>query len=142
MDLQSPTQYVVLNGKFSSDLGVEWMDHARFGRLRLSSLERTLVDVAVRPQYSGGAFGVLNAYAKVKARLDSSRLLATLEQLDYAYPYHQAIGFLMARAGHERAKCDLFRKSGLRYNFYLTHGMTNPSYDPDWKIYYPRDLPI
>ena len=140
MDLPNPTQYVVLNGKFSGDFGVEWMEHTRFGRLRLSSLERTLVDLAVRPQYSGGSFEVLNAYAKAKTRMDANRLLNTLHQLDYTYPYHQAIGFLMARAGYERAEFEPFRKPGLRYNFYLTHGMTNPSYDPDWKLYFPREL--
>ena len=140
MDPQNPKQYVILNGKSSRDFGVEWMERTDFGRLRLSNLERTLVDLIVRPQYSGGASVVLNAYVKSKANVDVNRLVYTLEQLDYAYPYHQVIGFLMARAGFERSKYELFKKAGLKYDFYLMHGMTKPLYDPDWKLYYPREL--
>jgi predicted transcriptional regulator of viral defense system len=140
MDLQNPIQYVLLNGKASHDFGVEWMEHAEFGRLRLSNLERTLVDLAVRPHYSDGASSVLNAYFSAKARVDVRRLVFTLEQLDFAYPYHQSIGFLMARAGFEPSDYELFKRLGLKYDFYLTHGMTNPSYDSHWRLYYPRDL--
>jgi hypothetical protein len=140
MDAQNATQYVILNGKSSRDFGVEWMERAEFGRLRLSNLERTLVDLIVRPQYSGGSSLVLNAYLKAKPNVDVNRLVHTLEQLDYAYPYHQAIGFLMARAGFERSKYELFKKPGLKYDFYLMYGMTKPFYDPDWKLYYPREL--
>jgi len=75
---------------------------------------------------------ILNAYVKAKANVDINRLVYTLEQLDYAYPYHQAIGFLMARAGFERSKYELLKKPGLKYDFYLMHGMTKPLYDPDW----------
>lgn len=140
MELQNPTQYVILNGKSSHDLGVEWTEHAEFGRLRFSNLERTLVDLAVRPQYSGGPSLVLSAYVKAKGKVDANRLAYTLEQLNYAYPYNQAIGFLMARAGFERTEYELFKKTELKYNFYLMHGMTRPLYDPDWKLYYPQDL--
>jgi len=140
MDPQNATQYVILNGKFSRDFGVEWMERTEFGRLRLSNLERTLVDLVVRPQYSGGSSLVLNAYLKAQANVDVNRLMYTLEQLNYAYPYHQAIGFLMARAGFERSKYELFKKPGLKFDFYLMHGMTKPLYDPDWKLYYPQDL--
>jgi hypothetical protein len=140
MELHYPTQYVLLNGKASGDFGVESIEHAEFGRLRLSSLERTLVDLVVRPHYSGGAASVLNAYVRAKPSVDVGRLAQTLEKMDYAYPYHQSIGFLMARAGFERSDYDLFKEPGLKYDFYLMHGMTKPSYDPYWKLYYPPDL--
>jgi predicted transcriptional regulator of viral defense system len=140
MDPAPPTQYVLLNGKASGDFGVESVEHPEMGRLRVSNLERTLVELAVRPQYSGGASSVLKAYVKARERVDVSRLMSTLGQLDYAYPYHQSIGFLMSRAGFDRSDIEKLKAPGLRYDFYLAHGMTNASYDPDWKLYYPRDI--
>lgn len=82
----------------------------------------------------------IKTYVKARERVDVSRLASTLEQLDYAYPYHQSIGFLMSRAGFDRSDIEKFKTPGLRYDFYLAHGMPNASYDPDWKLYYPRDI--
>ena len=91
MDSENRTQYVMLNGKNSKDFGVERAVHSEWGRLRYSNLERTLVDLVVRPQYSGGISSVLLAYVKAKARVDVTRLMSTLEHLDHVYPYHQAV---------------------------------------------------
>ncbi|MGC2331549.1 MAG: hypothetical protein WA581_08850 [Candidatus Acidiferrales bacterium] len=138
MDQPNPRQYVVLNGKFSDDFGVEWRDDTEYGRLRLSNLERTLVDIVVRPHYSGGFSSLLDAYVKAKANADPDRIAYTLERMGYAYPYHQSIGFLMARAGFPRSQSELFKKPGLKYDFYVMHGMTKPLFDPEWKLHYPR----
>jgi predicted transcriptional regulator of viral defense system len=142
MNLAPPTQYVLLNGKASGNFGVEHIERAELGQLHVSNLERTLVELAVRPQYSGGASAVLKAYVKARERVDVSRLAQTLQQLDYAYPYHQSIGFLMSRAGFDRSDFERFKTQGLLYDFYLTHGMTNASYDPDWRLHYPPDLAV
>jgi len=53
--------------------------------LPVTSIERTLVDAAVRPQYSGGVTAVLRAYGKAGGRLSIKRLLSILTNLDYLY---------------------------------------------------------
>jgi hypothetical protein len=35
---------------------------------------------------------------------------------------------------------ELFKKPGLKHDFYLTHGMAKPLFDPEWKLYYPQNF--
>ena len=63
-----------------------------------------------------------------------------LKKLDYVYPYHQAIGFYMERAGYKPAQLERLRSMGLDFDFYLTHGMREPEYSKEWRLYHPRGL--
>lgn len=132
----------IINGKNSAALGVEEIAGPSEERLRVTNLERTLIDITVRPTYAGGIFQVLQAYQAAKERVSTNRLLATLKKLEYVYPYHQAIGFLMERAGYGEQRYSLLRKLGFDYDFYLTHGIKEPEYSRDWRIFYPRGLNI
>jgi hypothetical protein len=133
-------QIVVINGKNTQNLGVKWIDHPRIGCVPATDMERTLIDLAVRPHYSGGLKSVLAAYVAAKGRADVNQLVHTLKLLNHAYPYHQSIGFLMARAGFEKDQCSELRKLGFQFRFHLAHGISQPLFDADWNLYYPRDL--
>jgi hypothetical protein len=66
-------------------------------------------------------------------------MLAMLKKLNYTYPYHQAIGFYLQRAGNYReAQIQLLKKFDFKYDFYLDHGMRNLEYSKEWKLYYPK----
>jgi predicted transcriptional regulator of viral defense system len=103
-----------------------------------TDLERTLIDIAVRPVYSGGVFEVLNAFEIAKENVDVNKLNTYLLELDYKYPYHQVIGFYMSKAGYADEKVSLFSNYLSKYDFYLTYNMSNKEYDSEWKIYYPK----
>lgn len=106
----------------------------------VTSVERTLIDVAVRPAYAGGPRQVLECYRAALGRVDVGSLADTLTKLNYIYPYHQAIGFYMDRVGFERNALDRFRAERRDFNFYLDYQMDRPAIDAAWRVYHPRDL--
>jgi hypothetical protein len=66
------------------------------------------------------------------------RLVSTLKTLDYVYPYHQAISFLMQKTGYPEKSFNKLRAKGLNYDFYLTHEMKEPAYSKEWRLYHPK----
>ena len=131
----------LLNGMNTNKLGVEEVDFGRTKNLRSTNLERTLIDIAVRPAYSGGVFEVLEAYKLARKTVSAKTLVSFLQELDYIYPYHQAIGFYMQRAGYDDSSLKLMREfKPIEYNFYLTHEMKQTDYSEEWRLYFPKRL--
>lgn len=130
---------VLLNGKFTGRLGVVEVQHMQAGRIALTSLERTLIDLAVRPDYVGGVFEVVEAYRRAASTVSINKLVSLLYKLGYRYPYHQAIGFYLERAGTYRpAQVQLLRKQPQELDFYLTHDMGATDYSPEWRLHFPK----
>lgn len=130
----------VLSGKNTGRLGVVQISGSQSEPLQVTNLERTLIDIAVRPAYAGGIFQVLEAYRGAREGVSVNRLVATLRKLAYIYPYHQAIGFLMERAGYDVKRLTLLEELGIEYKFYLTHEIGDPEYDSKWRLFYPKGL--
>jgi hypothetical protein len=131
---------VMIAGKNTKCLGVEEIVGPASEPLLVTNLERTLIDIVVRPAYSDGPSKVLKAYRAAKDRVSVNRLLTILNTLNYVYPYHQSIGFLMQRAGYSKEGIDQLRGIGLEHDFYLAHGLQQPGYDKGWRLFYPKDL--
>ncbi len=101
----------LLNGKFSDKLGVVEMRHGDQETLPVTGLERTIVDITVRPVYSGGVHEVLKAYKNAAPQVSVDGIVEILKKLDYVYPYHQAIGFYLERSKvYTEDKINLIRK--------------------------------
>ena len=131
----------MLNGMFTGNHGVVEMQGQAGERLRVTDLERTLIDIAVRPAYSGGPAAVLEAYRLSAKRLSIDKLLNTLNHLHYVYPYHQAIGFYLERAGaFPEALLAPFRSLPMKYDFYLAHNMQDKEYSRTWRLYFPKSF--
>ncbi len=137
----------LLNGMHTGYLGVEEREvgsrhEGPRVRLRLTDLERTLIDIAVRPFYSGGVAEVLKAYERAGERASVNRLAGMLRKLGYVYPYHQAIGFYLDVAGsYDQKTIELFHGGfDYEFDFYLTYGMEETEYVPRWRIHVPKGL--
>lgn len=131
----------ILNGMYTGKLGVIETSGPNGEKISLTNIERTLIDITVRPNYSGGVFEVLKAYKLAKERLSVNKLAAMLKKINYVYPYHQAIGFYLEKAGVYRAtQINLMQKFDMKYDFYLTHQMKDMSYSKKWRLYFPKGL--
>lgn len=105
--------------------------------IKYTDLERTLIDIAIKPMYAGGVFEVLEAFKKAKEILDVSKMKHYLDQLNYIYPYDQVIGFYLECAEYDINKINVFYKKEKKLSFYLTHNIANKEFSKKWKIYYP-----
>lgn len=128
----------LLNGKFTNQEGVILGENDQMGQVKVTSLERTLIDIAVRPAYSGGVGEVLKAYERAKELVSVNKLNAMLKKLKFAYPYHQAIGFYLERAEYRDVQLNLMKAYPSELDFYLTHDMQEKEYSSTWRLYYPK----
>lgn len=114
------------------------MGEARPLKLRYTSLERTLIDIVVRPFYSGGVFEVAKAFERAKGTASVNSLVALLKRMKLGYPYHQAIGFYLERAGYKSSLLELVDRIPKERDFYLTHAMEAKSFNSRWRLYVPE----
>ena len=133
---------VILSGKNTRRLEVIPIQAEDGTNLVVTSLPRTLIDIAVRPVYAGGVFQVLEAYEGARDRVGVNAIVATLKALEYKYPYHQAIGFYLSRAGVEHRRLQRLKSLGLEYDFYLDYAIPedNRAYDKEWRLFFPKGL--
>lgn len=80
------TTITLLNGKHSDRLGVVAMQGPNGESLEVSDLERTLIDIVVRPAYAGGVHHVLTAFVRSRSKVSLERIAKLLRRLDYVYP--------------------------------------------------------
>lgn len=130
----------LLNGKHTNRLGVIKMPDANKKNIFITNLERTLIDIAVRPYYSGGVSNVLNIYKKAVKNVSVEIIVNMLKKLNYSYPYHQSIGFYIDSAGFYEVSSIFKKEFPISFNFYLTYQMEEADFSEKWRIYYPKGL--
>ena len=133
-------QIVLVNGKHTGRLEVGTVPGETGEMLEVTRLERTLIDITVRPAYAGGVYQVLEAFKGAKDKVSASILTATLKKLNYIYPYQQAIGFYMERAGYPESKWAKLLKIGSTFDFHLAHSLpaSQRQYDKRWRLFHPK----
>ena len=130
----------LLNGQHTDLLGVISYEG---DNLPVTNIERTLIDITVRPEYSGGISEVLKAFDEAAEFVSVNKLLSYLKKLDFTYPYHQCIGFYMKVSGSfANNQLDLVRKLEKPHKFYLIHGIEDKAFSKEWNLYYPSSLSI
>lgn len=132
----------LINGKNTDRLGVisESMqyDSESSVNVRVTNIERTLIDIVVRPSYAGGVFEVLKAFELAKDKVSTNALTAMLNRIQHTYPYHQAIGYYMEKAGYKQRALDMMRKIPMEFDFYLANAMGEKDYIKEWKLFVPK----
>lgn len=129
----------LLKGMHTNRSGVTRISSIYGPDLSVTNVERTLIDIVVRPYYSGGVTEILKAYQRAAEYVSVNKMKAILSKLDFIYPYHQAIGFYLDRSGnYKNTQIELFFKMEKKIDFYLAYGMKEMEYDPKWRIYYPK----
>ena len=131
----------VLNGMHTGRLGVIDTEDDFGKKIWVTNIEKTLIDIAVRPFYAGGVFEVLKAYRLAAGKASVNKIVAMLKKLNYVYPYHQTIGFYLERSGaYKETTINLLAKLGIKYDFYLTYQMKDMDYSPKWRLFFPKGL--
>ncbi len=134
-------KFYVLNGKNTKNAGAIDYELPNGAIVRVTGVERTLIDIVVRPFYAGGVEEVITAYQRAISKINPDLMIKLLARCHHAYPYHQAIGFYMERAGgYEKDVIQIFGNMPRDYDFYLDNKMKDPNYSEKWRIYYPREL--
>ncbi len=138
------TNLLLIAGKNTGNFGVAAVQDPVSGRPSLTTdLARTLIDVAVRPVYAGGVSVVAAAYQRAVESGSAPRLVSALtvvlDTLAHVYPYHQAVGHYLAKAGVPAEILAPLRDRGLEHDFYLAHQLKEPAYDSDWRVYFPAN---
>ncbi|SDY94231.1 type IV toxin-antitoxin system AbiEi family antitoxin domain-containing protein [Hymenobacter psychrophilus] len=127
--------FVALNGSFTNRSGVTTINN-----VPVTNIERTLIDITVRPNYAGGVHAVLDAYKNAMNRISINKLIATLDNINFIYPYFQAVGFYLEKAGYKGKKIDELKARKKVFNFYLTYEIEVKDYSPEWMLYFPKGL--
>lgn len=141
MITRGDVRIILLNGAHKGMFGivdskVNYGDNKDL-ELKLTNLERTLIDISVRPFYAGGVFEVAKAFENAKGRVSVNKLAAMLSRMEFGYPYHQVIGYYLERANYKSSLVEIFKKLPQEKDFYLTYGMTKKAYVNDWRLYVP-----
>jgi len=134
------SQFVLISGKDTGKAGVVSSKGPQGEAVNATDLERTLIDIVVRPAYAGGLERVAAVYTETTSRIDVDYMIELLKKLNYAYPYHQSIGFLLERAGRPERDCRKFKDFGLKFDFYLDYGLKRPAYNRNWRLFHPPHL--
>lgn len=128
----------IINGLFTDKIGVLKVS-ADTDYYQYTDIERTLIDISVRPQYAGGQDSVIDAYKQAKTKVDLNKLRSYLDQINYVYPYEQVIGYYLDKAGYSISDQNLFYTlNRYKLRFYLVHGMKSPKYNAKWNLYEPN----
>lgn len=128
----------MINGKHTNQLGVTSKLLNSKIKVKITNVERTLIDIVVRPFYSGGDVAIKLAFAKAKDTFSVESLRDLYLKLKYQYPYHQAIGYYLENAYYSHQSIKLFENLPMEFDFYLENQMKKPIYVEKWKLFVPN----
>ena len=128
----------LLNGQNTGRLGVTKTDF-NGSTVNVTNIERTLIDATVRTVYTGGIGEVAKAFANAVEKFSVEKIADYLRDLNYTYPYHQAIGYYLDRTGKfTDNELSPLRRSSIEFDFFITYQLRNPGYNEKWRLFIPK----
>lgn len=123
----------VLNSKNTRNTGIIKKETFEFSKaINVTNLERTLIDVTVRPTYSGGSSTILEAYKLASLLIDINRMELYLKKFDYIYPYEKSILLYIKYIGNSVLFENLYKAWYKRIddnlNFYLDYQIADSKF--------------
>lgn len=108
-------------------------------QIRVTGLERTLLDCASVPENAGGIANVIEAFERSSDRIELNRLASTYAKLGFKYPHWQRVAFLLLHFGDKSLAHQWMSSFGAPKNkFFLAKGYNlDWKFDQDTQIYYP-----
>ena len=111
-------------------------------KVRVTDLERTVIDCIDRIKYAGGLEELLNNLSSI-AYIDEDKLQHYLEDYGKAYLYQKA-GFLLSMFKKQmHLSSGFFRRCKANIGQstrYLTDACENVAYETEWRLCVPGDL--
>jgi len=108
---------------------------------RVAGVERALIDAVVCPQYSGGVSSIPDYFKHARGKIDVRTFINIYRELDFIYPYFQAIGFFLERTGMPEIAAAVRAEFTPKNKFYIDHSAkASWKYDDRWMIYYPEGV--
>lgn len=142
----SRRRIIMINGRNTGRAGVIRADvtdpvSGQSVNVDITSLERTLLDAVIRPQYCGGVPEVASSFALAQEKVSVNALLAMLKSLELIYPYHQCLGFYMDYAGrYSQRSIDWLQEFPREFDFYVAHGLKDTEYCEKWRLHVPKGM--
>ncbi|MBT0554884.1 type IV toxin-antitoxin system AbiEi family antitoxin domain-containing protein [Riemerella anatipestifer] len=125
----------LINGQHQNNIGI-----IPFRNYKVSDIERTLIDICVRPFYSGGVSQVLSIFNEVKSTMDTEKLFEYYRNMNFIYPYHQIIGFYLDKSGYPKESYEKFLSLRTDIKFYITYNILHKNFSEKWNLYYPMGM--
>ena len=134
----------VLNSKNTNNTGVVSKKIIGFSKpVKVTNIERTLIDAAVRPSYSGGALEILEAFSRSQDSINLDKLWTYLKKFNHSYPYFKSIAFYLKYSNQEYRnylKKYYFKDSRNDLTFYLDYQMITPKKDDELNLFFPNTI--
>lgn len=143
------TTFYLLEKNDNGGIGVETIDLPALSdflslerKIRITSLERTLIDIVEAPQYAGGILSVVETFRAVKGKIDLLKLKEYYNLMNFFYPYWQTIGFLIEKTwGEEDAQKWMSFFGKPIHEFYLDRKFKlDWDKSEKWQIRFPKGL--
>lgn len=136
----------MLNGMNTNELGVIKIHPFNFTNpVKITDFERTLIDITMKPIYSGGIEEVIEVYKKLKHKVSISKVIQYLDVLDHIYPYEQSVLFYLNKSNYSKARQEkiinyIKKKKTNKIKFYLDNQLIKKKLDELSNVYYPSYL--
>ena len=133
-------KFILLSGKNTKRLEVHTKRLPQGGKVQVTSVERTLIDIAVRPNLAGGVRQVLDAYRNGRRSALGWQNRRHSQTARLRLPVPSGNWLLLRSSRGFQKQTDRLRELGMEFKFYLTHGMREIEYNERWQLFHPKGM--